>query len=97
VDVGLGCFVSDKSRNFLHQIFFDRLNIFKITLFTSLKSLIILTPRSAQSFVTSRDLTKFATEDEEHFQYALLSYRTPSTISSIPQQRKFEFSTISGN
>ena len=34
-------------------------------------TLIILTPRSAQSFVTSRDLTKFATEDQEQLQYAL--------------------------
>jgi hypothetical protein len=53
-------------------------------------TLIILTPRSAQSFVTSKDLTKFATEDEEQLQYALLSYRTPPTISSIPLQKKFE-------
>jgi hypothetical protein len=29
---------------------------------------------------------KDVTEDEEQLQYALLSYRTPSTISSIPQQ-----------
>jgi hypothetical protein len=53
-------------------------------------TLIILTPSTMQSFVTSRDLTKFATEDEEQLQYALLSYRTPSTISSVPLQRKFE-------
>jgi hypothetical protein len=33
---------------------------------------------------------KDVTEDEEQLQYALLSYRTPSTISSIPHQRKFE-------
>jgi hypothetical protein len=33
---------------------------------------------------------KDVTKDEEQLQYALLSYRTPPTIISIPHQRKFE-------
>ena len=60
--------------------------------------------RTARDFVKSLEVTndcaergvkiindfKDVTEDEEQLQYALSSYRTPSTISPVPHQRKFE-------